>query len=115
MTLSCAHSTGADLQAAFVHIDARGSDVRPPEPIVVEGLSADHVAPEFLELIPRDFARQHLVVSQGSVQSVLTANAERLATAATTNEAAVFNVGVRLRKRIHPSTADEAAIARVID
>ncbi len=73
-------------------------------------LRPDVVSVEFLSLIPRDFAREHLVVSQGRTDGV-----ERLAVAKTTDPAAVFNVGVRLRLKVQAIPAEAEAIARLID
>ena len=64
----------------------------------------------FLELVPRDFARQHLIVSQGGENGV-----ELLAISATSDPAAVFNVGVRLRAKVEAFEADPESIARLID
>ncbi len=68
------------------------------------------VSAEFRDLIPRDFARQHLILSQGRVNGH-----ERLAVTSTTDPAAVFNIGVRLGVTVKAVVADPEAIARTID
>ena len=65
---------------------------------------------EFLELVPRDFARSHLVISTG-----LEDGAERLAVAPTTSVAAVHNVAVRLGRLVRTSESDGERIAQIID
>ncbi len=64
----------------------------------------------FLEFIPRDFARSHLILSQGASDGV-----ERLAVASTTDPAAIFNVGVRLEIDVEPVVMDPESIAHAID
>jgi general secretion pathway protein E len=64
----------------------------------------------FLELIPRDFARQHLILSQGELDGV-----EQLVITTETDAAAVFNVGVRLGCAVCTSIAEDESIARAID
>ncbi len=64
----------------------------------------------FLRLIPRDFARLHLVLSDGADGEV-----ERLVVAPTSNLCAIFNVGVRLGCRVATRTGDPEQIARSID
>ena len=73
-------------------------------------LSPKRVSERFLERIPRDFARQHLILSQGSVSGV-----ERLAVTESSDPAAIFNVGVRLGASIHSQVADGESIAQLID
>lgn len=67
-------------------------------------------SPEFLRLIPHDFARRHLVMSTGERDGV-----EHLAIAEQSDPAAVFNVGVKLRRALRTVTADGTTIAQVID
>ena len=64
----------------------------------------------FLRSVPRDFARQHLIVSEGHHEGV-----ERLAIAERTDPAAVFNVGVRLGAQIQTAIRDDQSIAERID
>ncbi len=71
---------------------------------------ADLVSESFRRLIPRDFARAHLILSQGERDG-----AEHLVVADGANPAAVFNVGVRLRRPVVPVVAEGEAIARAID
>ena len=73
-------------------------------------LSAQAVSPEFLAAVPRDFARAHLVLSQGRRNGH-----ERLAVAQSTDPAAVFNIGVRMGLPVRSEIADPEAIARAID
>jgi general secretion pathway protein E len=75
-----------------------------------KSLRVDLVSGAFIERIPRDFARAHLVVSQGR-----SGDAERLAVAEGADPLVVFNVGVRLRSRIEAFTAPAEAIASTID
>ncbi len=72
---------------------------------------SDAPSPEFLALIPRDFARRHLLVSQGSMDG----SGERLLVSSSTDPSAIFNVGVRLQRSIHSQVADAERIARLID
>ncbi len=76
-------------------------------PTVVRG---DLVSESFRKLVPRDFARAHLILSQGERDGV-----EHLVVAESADPAAVFNVGVRLRRPIVAVVADGEAIARAID
>lgn len=78
---------------------AAGAELRPE-------LASD----EFLRRIPHDYARSHLVVSQGSDGEI-----ETIACSSDSPTAAVHNVGVRLRRRIQQRHADPELIARVID
>ncbi len=64
----------------------------------------------FLQRVPRDFAREHLVLSQGTEDG-----SEILATANTTDPAAVFNLGVRLGREVKRVLADSEDLARSID
>jgi len=64
----------------------------------------------FLRLIPRDFARQHLVLSAGTRDGV-----ERLVVSEHSNPAAVFNVGVRLGTPIATEPLPDEELARRID
>ncbi len=73
-------------------------------------IRAERVSTRFVELIPRDFARQHLILSQGSDNGV-----ERLAVAGSSDPAAVFNVGVRLSTRVQTQITDGESIAQLID
>jgi len=67
-------------------------------------------SPTFLHLIPRDFARQHLILSAGNHEGV-----EHLRIASSSNLAAVFNTGVRLARPIQSTIGDPESIARDID
>jgi len=73
-------------------------------------LDTERVSSEFLQRISRDFARAHLLLSQGREGEF-----EILAIAETTDPAAVFNVGVRLGHETRSILADGEAIARMID
>ena len=64
----------------------------------------------FLRLIPRDFARQHLVLSAGARDG-----AERLLVSERSNPAAVFNAGVRLGTPITTEVLPDEELAHRID
>ncbi|MFG0243498.1 MAG: GspE/PulE family protein [Phycisphaerales bacterium JB054] len=72
--------------------------------------SLDPPSEAFLRLIPRDFARQHLVLSAGTRD-----DAERLLVSERSNPAAVFNVGVRLGTPIATEIRADEELARRID
>jgi len=67
-------------------------------------------SPKFLAAIPRDFARAHLLLSQGRDDG-----RERLVVADRTPPAAVHNTAVRLGIEVEASIADGEAIARWVD
>jgi len=67
-------------------------------------------SPEFLALIPCDFARRHLILSAG-----FDGGTERLLVSDRSDPAAVFNCGVRLGRQPRTLPADAEAIARAID
>jgi general secretion pathway protein E len=77
------------------------------------GVDPARASREFLEKVPRDFARAHTLLSQGSSDD--TTSVERLAVAATTPAGAIFNVGVRLERRVEAEILDAEAIVRAID
>jgi general secretion pathway protein E len=74
------------------------------------GVDPSLASVDFLRLIPREFARQHVLFSQGCVDGV-----EQLAVSDRTNAAAAFNVGVRLTRPVATVVRDGEAIARAID
>jgi general secretion pathway protein E len=65
---------------------------------------------DFLALIPRDFARDHGLLSQGVEEG-----AEVLALCATTSLDAAWNVGVRLGRALHTVVVDTEALHAAID
>ncbi|MBK7406250.1 MAG: type II/IV secretion system protein [Phycisphaerales bacterium] len=65
-----------------------------------------------MRLIPRDFARQHLVLSAGLGDG---AGIERLLVSGRSDACAVFNVGVRLGTRVAPVVLEDEELARRID
>ncbi|MCE7974332.1 MAG: type II secretion system protein GspE [Leptolyngbya sp. PLA1] len=67
-------------------------------------------SPEFLTRIPHEFARRHLVLSEG-----VDAGSERLVTAGPASELVLFNVGVRLGRPIRAREAEPELIAAAID
>ncbi len=69
---------------------------------------------EFLSLIPREFARRHLILSEGTYRES-DGPVEGLLIAASTPPACVFNVGVRLGRAVRPREGDLEAIAAAID
>ena len=64
----------------------------------------------FLRLIPRDFARQHLLLSAGN-----DGERELLLASKRSNPAAVFNVGVRLETPIETTVLSDEELASRID
>lgn len=72
--------------------------------------SGTHPSQEFVERIPRDFAREHLILSIGRSSGV-----ERLLVAKGTAPCAVFNTAVRLGAPIETMIAEAEDIARAID
>src|SRR5690606_39103022 len=64
----------------------------------------------FLSLVPRDFAREHLVLSAGRDGEV-----ERMLVSERTDPAAAHNVGTRLGAWIECEVVDGEALARAID
>src|SRR5687767_12519787 len=97
-------------QPLFGSGDLAPPGMPPPRGSIGSLLSAELVSAEFLQLIPRDFARQHLLISQGRNGSI-----ERLAVTDTTEPAAVYNVGVRLGMTVDTQPAPGERIAQVID
>jgi general secretion pathway protein E len=71
-----------------------------------------HPAPsaEFLTLISHDFARRHLIISTGCVDCV-----EHLLVAEQTRPTAIYNVGVRLGRKIETEIGAPEQIAAAID
>ena len=102
-------SAESPIQLKLQGCDEQKSELQ-PEDKLTHLLHSELVSKQFLELIPRDFARQHLIISQGSDSDV-----ERLAIAESSDPAAIFNVGVRLGTPIDSQVADAEAIAILID
>jgi general secretion pathway protein E len=67
-------------------------------------------SPEFLSRVNHDFARRHLVLSEGCVEGV-----ERLVAAEGAKPGVVFNIGVLLKRPVHVRQATAEAIAAAID
>lgn len=65
----------------------------------------------FLERIPFDFARQHLVVSAGMSKD----GCEKLLVSESADPAVLHNVGVRLGSDIQTEVADAESIARIVE
>jgi general secretion pathway protein E len=82
----------------------------PSQEAASESAAAGAPSPEFLSLIPHDFARRHLIFSRGVVS-----NGERLEVGPGTSPAAVFNTGVRLGRAVAAHPGDPEAIAAAID
>jgi general secretion pathway protein E len=76
----------------------------------VHPVDASRCSAEFLTLIPRDFARQHLILSQGRENGI-----EQLVVTEDASPAAIFNTGVRLGVSIATRFADAESLARAID
>ena len=72
--------------------------------------AAGSPSPEFLSRVSHDFARRHLLLSEGCVEGI-----EHLLTTERSKPAAVFNVGVRLGRPVRVRTAEPEAIATAID
>ncbi|MFN0132483.1 MAG: GspE/PulE family protein [Phycisphaerales bacterium] len=90
-------------------MDAIASEVEAKSAATVV-LPATAPTPEFLTLIPHDFARRHLVLSRGCVDGV-----ERLAVADSTRPWIIFNVGVRLGRATTTTNEPAETIAAAID
>jgi general secretion pathway protein E len=69
-----------------------------------------HPSPEFLRLIPHDYARRHLILSEGWHAGV-----EHLRVAERSKAAAIFNVGVRLGREVVTTIAAAESVASAID
>jgi general secretion pathway protein E len=74
-------------------------------------LRAELVSARFRGLIPGEFAREHLVISQGEDES----GTELLAAAPGCHPCVVHNIGVRLGALCQVTTADPELIARLVD
>lgn len=88
------------------------SEGSPPDPQRSAAVALEAVSEEFLRRIPRDFAREHLILSGGSIGEN---GPERLLVASTTLPAAIHNVGVRLGRATEPIESDPEAIARGVN
>ena len=102
--------SAAPASIALTQTDLQQATVDDPADERVTPLHAELVGERFIELIPRDFARQHLILSQGSDNGV-----ERLAVTQTSDPAAIFNVGVRLTRSIQTQITNSESIAQLID
>jgi general secretion pathway protein E len=110
---------GGDAAAVAVevkpHADAVSSipqsEIRNPQS-ETEGPRSSPSA-EFLSLIPHDFARRHLILSEGT--DLDGAPTERLLVAEHSKPAAVFNVGVRLGRGVTTRHAAPELIAAAVD
>jgi general secretion pathway protein E len=76
-------------------------------------------SPEFLRLIPHEFARRHLILSAGTAKRVVDGEkdepAETLHIAPSTKAAPIHNVGVRLGRRVFTDIVEPEALASAID
>ena len=76
-------------------------------------------SPEFLRLIPHEFARRHLILSAGTAKSVVGGEqdepTETLHIAPSTKPAPIHNVGVRLGRRVVTHIVEPEALASAID
>lgn len=85
---------------------------------LIEGkLAAENSEPsdDFLALVPRDFARRHLVCSRGTERSAGDALSEVVETSSRTPPAVKLNLSVRLGRAIRFVVLDDEEIARHID
>jgi general secretion pathway protein E len=96
--------------AAALEAPAAMPAVLPAPFLPGNGVAAGAPSREFLDLIPRDFARQHLILSAGR-----TGDTEDLLVSASSSAAAIFNTGVRLGVPVRTTVADAETIARRID
>lgn len=85
----------------------RRSDDGDSPTVVIE---AAQVGGEFLRSVPRDFARQHLIISQGC-----DGERERLVVGSLVQRCAIFNTAVALGRPVEYRVGDGEAIARAID
>jgi general secretion pathway protein E len=85
-------------------------------------------APRFVDCIPREFARRHLVASEGmggedragaaadaAVDDAGCGDCERLVAAAATPDAVLANIGARLRRAVRVRRDDGELVARLVD
>jgi len=78
-------------------------------------------SPEFLRLIPHEFARRHLILSAGTTHGVIDGerddaeSTETLHIAPSTRPAPIHNVGVRLGRRVLTHIVEPEALASAID
>ncbi len=74
---------------------------------------------EFFARIPREFARRHLILSEGTEEAEGAGGerpcSERLIIAPSTRPAAVYNIGVRLARAVTTRVGDPENIAAAID
>lgn len=70
---------------------------------------------EFLTLVPRDFARRHLVCSRGTAQTPDGGLSETIAVSSQTSPAVKLNLSVRIGRPIAFVVVDDEAIARHVD
>jgi general secretion pathway protein E len=75
----------------------------------------DQPSTDFLEQIPHDFAREHLILSAGRKSAGRCAPVECLLISDRTPPAAVFNTGVRLVAKTMTRVIDSEELARRID
>ncbi len=99
---------GAGLSPFATAASSAGSPDRPEI-----GVDPTQASREFLEKVPRDFARTHALLSQGTRDDARTL--ERLAVATATSLSAIFNVGVRLDRQVKAEVHDAETIVRAID
>jgi general secretion pathway protein E len=99
-------------------VELKGPEPVPVDPVLVADSAAAPVpakgasspSPEFLRLIPHDYARRHLILSEGADGDL-----EHLLVSERTRPAAIFNVGVRLGRPVRSTTAAAETIATAID
>lgn len=87
-----------------------GAESVKPEESVGAAAAVASPSPEFLALIPHEYARRHLILSEGCRDGV-----EQLVTAESTKPWAVFNTGVCLGRAVTARIAAPEAIATAID
>ncbi|NUQ53019.1 MAG: Flp pilus assembly complex ATPase component TadA, partial [Phycisphaerales bacterium] len=109
------------LGASIAEAKPLGADAVPPgtaalpdDPLNTSafvGVELHAPCPEFLRLIPYDFARRHLLLGLESAAD----GPARLAIGTTTNAVAVFNIGVAMKRSVVCERVDDVALAEAID
>lgn len=104
VTMPISADSGAALAEPKASVEVRGATVGGG------GAPWPPPSPEFLARVRHDFARRHLILSEGCVDGV-----EHLAAAEHAKPSAVFNVGVRLRRPVRVRRDAPEVIAAAID
>lgn len=81
-----------------------------PTTTIMPSAAGSAPSPEFLARVSHDFARRHLILSEGCVDGI-----EHLVTTTQARPAAIFNVGVRLGRATRVRHDAPEAVAAAID